>query len=60
MDVNMDKIYVNVDRIGNTSAASIPIALAEAEASGRIQPGMKVLLTAFGGGFTWASALLQF
>ena len=37
-----------------------PIALAEAEASGRIQPGMKVLLTAFGGGFTWASALLQF
>lgn len=60
IDVNMDKIYVNVDRIGNTSAASIPIALAEAEACGRIQPGMKVLLTAFGGGFTWASALLQF
>lgn len=60
MSVDMDKIYVNVDRIGNTSAASIPIALTEAEASGRIQPGMKVLLTAFGGGFTWASALLQF
>jgi 3-oxoacyl-[acyl-carrier-protein] synthase III len=60
MSVDMDKIYVNVDRVGNTSAASIPIALTEAEASGRIQPGMKVLLTAFGGGFTWASALLQF
>jgi 3-oxoacyl-[acyl-carrier-protein] synthase III len=60
MGVDMDKIYVNVDRVGNTSAASIPIALTEAEASGRIQPGMKVLLTAFGGGFTWASALLQF
>jgi 3-oxoacyl-[acyl-carrier-protein] synthase-3 len=60
MNVDMDKIYVNVDRVGNTSAASIPIALTEAEASGRIQPGMKVLLTAFGGGFTWASALLQF
>jgi 3-oxoacyl-[acyl-carrier-protein] synthase-3 len=60
LHVDMDKIYVNVDRIGNTSAASIPIALTEAEACGRIQPGMKVLLTAFGGGFTWASALLQF
>lgn len=60
LGVDMDKIYVNVDRIGNTSAASIPIALTEAEALGRIQPGMKVLLTAFGGGFTWASALLQF
>ncbi|MDP3428742.1 MAG: beta-ketoacyl-ACP synthase 3, partial [Desulfomicrobium sp.] len=60
LGVDMDKIYVNLDRIGNTSAASIPIALTEAEANGRIQPGMKVLLTAFGGGFTWASALLQF
>jgi len=60
LDVSMDKIYVNLDRVGNTSAASIPIALSEAEASGRIQPGMKVLLTAFGGGFTWASSLLQF
>jgi len=60
LDVGMDKIFVNLDRVGNTSAASIPIALTEAEASGRIQPGNKVLLTAFGGGFTWASALLQF
>jgi len=60
LDVSLDNFYVNVDRIGNTSAASIPIALTEAEASGRIQPGMKVLLTAFGGGFTWASGLLQF
>ncbi|KAF5048181.1 3-oxoacyl-[acyl-carrier-protein] synthase 3 [anaerobic digester metagenome] len=60
LDVAMDKVYVNVDRIGNTSAASIPIALTEAVANGRIQPGMKVLLSSFGGGFTWASALLQF
>jgi 3-oxoacyl-[acyl-carrier-protein] synthase-3 len=60
LDVDMDKVYVNVDRIGNTSAASIPIALTEAVATGRIQPGMKVLLSSFGGGFTWASALLQF
>lgn len=60
LDVAMDKVFVNVDRIGNTSAASIPIALTEAVATGRIQPGMKVLLSSFGGGFTWASALLQF
>lgn len=60
LDVSMDRFYVNVDRIGNTSAASVPIALTEARATGRIQPGMKVLLTAFGGGFTWGSALLQF
>lgn len=58
--VDMDNVYINVDRVGNTSAASIPIALTEAVDTGRIQPGMKVLLTAFGGGFTWASALLQF
>jgi len=60
LDVDKDKVFVNVDSIGNTSAASIPIALTEAVATGRIQPGMKVLLSAFGGGFTWASALLQF
>jgi 3-oxoacyl-[acyl-carrier-protein] synthase-3 len=60
LDVDMEKVFVNVDRIGNTSAASIPIALTEAVSTGRIQPGMKVLLSAFGGGFTWASALLQF
>jgi 3-oxoacyl-[acyl-carrier-protein] synthase-3 len=60
LDVSMDRIFANVDSIGNTSAASIPIALTEAVTTGRIQPGMKVLLSAFGGGFTWASALLQF
>lgn len=60
LDVGMDRFFVNVDRIGNTSAASVPIALAEARDAGRIQPGMKVLLASFGGGFTWGSALLQF
>lgn len=60
LDVGMDRVFANVDSIGNTSAASIPIALTEAVTTGRIQPGMKVLLSAFGGGFTWASALLQF
>lgn len=60
LGVSMERFFVNVDRIGNTSAASVPIALTEARATGRIKPGMKVLLTAFGGGFTWGAALLQF
>ena len=57
--IPMDKVYVNVDRYGNTSAASIPIALDEGVRSGRIQPGMTVLLVAFGGGFTWASMAVR-
>ncbi|GAU07895.1 beta-ketoacyl-ACP synthase III [Desulfoplanes formicivorans] len=60
LDISMDRIFVNVDRYGNTSAASIPIALAEAKLQGRIAPGDTVLLTSFGGGFTWASALIRF
>ena len=55
----MDKVYVNVDRYGNTSAASVAIALDEAVRSGRLQPGMKVMFCAFGAGFTWASLVLQ-
>jgi 3-oxoacyl-[acyl-carrier-protein] synthase III len=54
-----EKIVVTVDRHGNTSAASIPLALAEAAADGRIRPGQLVLLEAMGGGFTWASALVR-
>jgi len=57
--IPMSKVFVNVDRYGNTSAASIPLALAEAVAQGRLVPGMRVLLVAFGGGFTWGSALLR-
>jgi 3-oxoacyl-[acyl-carrier-protein] synthase-3 len=60
LEVSGDKIYVNVDVRGNTSSASIPLALAEADQAGRIRPGMKVLLTTFGGGLTWGSALLAF
>jgi 3-oxoacyl-[acyl-carrier-protein] synthase-3 len=60
LGIDMERVYVNVDRVGNTSAASIPIALAEAVNADRIKPDMKVLLTSFGGGFTWAAALLQF
>jgi len=54
-----EKIVVTVDRHGNTSAASIPLALAEAAADGRIRPGQLVLLEAMGGGFTWAAALVR-
>jgi 3-oxoacyl-[acyl-carrier-protein] synthase-3 len=57
--IPMDKVYVNVDRYGNTSAASVPIALDEAVRSGRIHPGMTVLLVAFGAGFTWASMAIR-
>src|SRR5205814_2156760 len=54
----MDKVYVNVDRYGNTSAASVAIALDEAVRCGRLTPGMKVMFCAFGAGFTWASLVL--
>ena len=55
----MDKVYVNVDRFGNTSAASIAIALDEAVKCGRLQPGMKVMFCAFGAGFTWGSMVVR-
>lgn len=55
----MSKVMVNVDRYGNTSAASIPIALAEAVDQGRLQPGMLVLLVAFGAGFTWGATVIR-
>ena len=51
--------YKNMDRYGNTSAASIPIALDELAQSGALQPGMRVLMVGFGGGLTWAGALLK-
>ncbi len=55
-----EKVFVNIQEYGNTSAASIPIALAEAREEGRLKDGDKCLLVAFGGGFTWGSALIQF
>jgi 3-oxoacyl-[acyl-carrier-protein] synthase-3 len=54
-----EKVVITVDRHGNTSAASIPLALAEASSDGRIKRGDLVLLEAMGGGFTWASALVR-
>jgi 3-oxoacyl-[acyl-carrier-protein] synthase-3 len=57
--IPMDKVYVNVDRFGNTSAASIAIALDEAVRTGRITPGMTIMLVAFGAGLTWASMVVK-
>ncbi|MEW6676025.1 MAG: beta-ketoacyl-ACP synthase III [Nitrospirota bacterium] len=59
LGIPMDKVIVNLDRYGNTSAASIPIALDEAVRTGRISDGDYILLEAFGGGLTWASALIK-
>ncbi len=55
----LDKVMVNVDRYGNTSSASIPLAIDQGIAEGRIKPGMTLLLVSFGGGFTWASAVVR-
>ncbi|WP_440222748.1 beta-ketoacyl-ACP synthase III [Dokdonella sp. MW10] len=56
----MERVVVTVDRHGNTSSGSVPLALDEAVRSGRVKRGQTVLLEAFGGGFTWASALLRY
>jgi 3-oxoacyl-[acyl-carrier-protein] synthase III len=55
----MSKVMVNVDRYGNTSSASIPLALEQAVAEGRVVPGTVVLLVAFGAGFTWGSTVIR-
>ncbi len=55
-----DQVYVNVDRFGNTGSASVPLALWEAKTTGRIADGDLVVLTAFGAGFHWAAAAIQF
>jgi 3-oxoacyl-[acyl-carrier-protein] synthase-3 len=55
----MDKVMVNVDRYGNTSSASIPLALEQAITEGRVKPGSLLLLVAFGAGFTWGSAVIR-
>jgi len=55
----MNKVVVNLDKYGNTSSASIPIALDDAVRTGRVRKGDYILLEAFGSGLTWASALLR-
>jgi len=59
LELPKDKVYVNIHRYGNTSAASIPLALYEAEKEGKLKKGDLVLLVAFGGGFTFGGALLR-
>ncbi|MAA95267.1 MULTISPECIES: beta-ketoacyl-ACP synthase III [unclassified Arsukibacterium] len=60
LDMSMDQVVINLDRYGNTSAATVPTALDEAIRDGRIKRGQTLLLEAFGGGFAWASALVRY
>ncbi len=60
LGVSMDKVMVNLEKYGNTSAASIPVALDEAKRQGRIQKGDVVLLNGFGAGFAWGAAVIKF
>ena len=59
LGMSMEKVVVTVDRHGNTSAASIPLALDEAVRDGRIRSGQRVLLEGVGGGFTWGAVLIK-
>jgi 3-oxoacyl-[acyl-carrier-protein] synthase-3 len=59
LQIPMDRVYVNIDRYGNTSAASIPVALDEVVRSGRLKPGDLVLMDAFGAGFTWGAVMMR-
>ena len=60
LDMPMERVVVTVDKHGNTSSGSVPLALDEAVRTGKVQRGHLVLLEAFGGGFTWGSALLRY
>ncbi|MDR3073579.1 MAG: ketoacyl-ACP synthase III [Deltaproteobacteria bacterium] len=60
LDVPREKVFVTVESTGNTSAASIPLAIDEARRVGRLTPGMRVLTCTFGGGLTWSAALFRF
>jgi len=59
LGIPWERVFVNVDRYGNTSAASVGIALSECAEMGTLQPGDNVLFVAFGGGLTWAAAVLR-
>ena len=59
LGIPSDRVVINVDRYGNTSSGSIPLALAEAQSDGRLQPGKLVLMTGMGAGLTWGSTLMR-
>ena len=58
--VSLDRFYMNLDEYGNTSSASIPIALSEMNQKGLLKEGMKIIAVGFGGGLTWGGAYLEF
>ena len=60
LDMSMERVIVTVDKHGNTSSGSVPLALDEAVRSGKVQRGQLILLEAFGGGFAWGSALIRY
>jgi len=60
LEMSMDQVVVTVDKHGNTSSGSVPLALDAAVRSGKVERGQLLLLEAFGGGFTWGSALLRY
>lgn len=60
LDIPMERVFINIDKYGNTSAGSIPIALAEARKQGRLKDGDVCVMVVFGGGFTWSAAAIQF
>ncbi len=59
LQVPMEKVYMTIERYGNISSATVPIALDEAVRDGTVSPGKHVVLTAFGGGLTWAGSLIE-
>jgi 3-oxoacyl-[acyl-carrier-protein] synthase-3 len=59
LHISKDKFIINIDRVGNTSSASIPIALDEANRSGKIKAGNKVMMIGFGGGLSWGGVILE-
>jgi 3-oxoacyl-[acyl-carrier-protein] synthase-3 len=59
LELSRDKVFINIERYGNTSAASVPMCIAEAADCGRLQPGMNVVLVAFGAGLSWAANVVR-
>lgn len=59
LNASMDKVFLNIEKYGNTSSASVPLALDEANRQGRLKPGDNVLMVAFGGGLIWGSAVVK-
>ena len=59
LKIDRDKVWINIDKYGNTSAACVPICLSEAQEAGRLKKGDNIILVAFGAGLTWAGALLK-